>query len=163
MSIKVHQLNEDLYEIESPTRTTNITTDELNAVQDYLAPTIECTFKGRSCKHVSIDRYGQDDYGVWFTDDPTDETSGCSTRGPLEAILDEVRDELPPKYMTNSERLESLACIIELFEDFLDKKGIVIPNDEKDQEPESASNIYGTDYGNLEGQLEHLLIRLGMM
>ena len=163
MSIKVHQLNEDLYEIESPTRTTNITTDELNAVQDYLAPTIECTFKGRSCKHVSIDRYGQDDYGVWFTDDPTDETSGCSTRGPLEAILDEIRDELPPKYMTNSERLESLACIIELFEDFLDKKGIVIPNDEKDQEPESASNIYGTDYGNLEGQLEHLLIRLGMM
>ena len=163
MAIKVRQLSDDLYEIDSPTRTSNITTEELNAVQDYLAPTIECTFKGRSCKHVSIDRYGQDDYGVWFTDDPTDETSGCSTRGSLRAILEEVRDELPPKRLSNSERLETLGCIIELFEDFLDEKGIVIPNDEKDQDPDSASNIYGTDYGNLSDDLEHLLIRLGMM
>ena len=81
----------------------------------------------------------------------------------MESILRDLQDELPPRRLSNSERLESLACIIELFEDFLDEKGIVIPNDEKDQEPESASNIYGTDYGNLEGQLEHLLIRLGMM
>jgi hypothetical protein len=129
----------------------------------YTEPTNECTFKGRSCKHVIIDRYGQDDYGVWFTDDPTDDTSGCSTRGSLEDIIHEVRDELPPKLMTNSERLETLGCIIELFEDFLDEKGIVIPNDEKDESPDSASNIYGTDYGTLSDRLEHLLIRLGMM
>ena len=163
MAIKVRQLTDNVYEIESSTRTTNITTDELTAVQNYLAPSIECTFTGRSCKHVSIDRYGENDYGVWFTDNPDDDTSGCSTRGSLLDIIEEARDELPPRYMTNTERLETLGCIIELFEDFLDEKGIVIPNDEKDQEPDSASNIYGTDYGNLSDHLEHLLIRLGMM
>lgn len=163
MAIKVRQLNEDLYEIESSTRISNITTDELNALQEYLSPSVECTFKGRSCKHVSIDRYGKNDYGVWFTDDPEDEMSGCSTRGSLKDILEEVRDELPPKRLSNTERLETLGCIIELFEDFLDEKGIFIPNDEKDQSPDSASNIYGTDYGNLSDRLEHLLIRLGMM
>ena len=162
MAIKVRQLSNDLYEIESETRTSNITTDELNAVQSYLSPTIECTFKGRSCKSVVIDRYGQDDYGVWFTDDPSDESSGCSTRGPLESILYEVRDEIKPKRLSNSERLETLGCIIELFEDFLDEKGIVIPNNEKEQS-EGPCNIYGTDYGNLSDDLEHLLIRLGMM
>ena len=125
-------------------------------------PTTECTFKGRSCKNVIIDRYGENDYGVWFTDDPKDEFSGCSTRGSLEDILYECRDELKPKMMSNTERLETLGCIIELFEDFLDEKGIVIPNPDKDQDSD-ASNIYGCDYGELEGRLEHLLIRLGMM
>lgn len=65
--------------------------------------------------------------------------------------------------MTHSERLETLACIIELFEDFLDERGIDVPNDEKDQDPDSASTIYGTDYGELEGRLESLLIRLGLL
>lgn len=162
MAIKVRKLNDDTYEIESATRTTNLTTDELNAVLDYNAPTIECTFKGRSCKHVSIDRYGENDYGVWFTDDLDDDMSGCSTRGSLKDIIEEVRDELPPKQMSNTKRLETLACIIELFEDFLEEKGIDIPNPERDEDP-CGSLIYGTDYGNLSDDLEHLLIRLGMM
>ena len=63
----------------------------------------------------------------------------------------------------HSERLETLACIIELFEDFLDERGIDVPNDEKEQDPDSASTIYGTDYGELEGRLESLLIRLGLL
>ena len=129
----------------------------------YTEPTTECTFKGRSCNAIVIQRFGQDDYSAWYTDDPTDESSGCSTRGDLESILHELRDELPPKELSNSERLETLGCIIELFEDFLDEKGITIPNDEKEQSPDSASNIYGTDYGILSDRLEHLLIRLGMM
>jgi hypothetical protein len=62
----------------------------------------------------------------------------------------------------HSARLEMLCDIIEVFEDFLDEKGIVIPNDEKDQDPD-ASNIYGTDYGNLESRLESLLISFGLM
>ena len=63
----------------------------------------------------------------------------------------------------NSERLETICEFIEAFEDFLDEKGIVIPNDEKDQDPESASNIYGTDYGNLSDKIESLLIRYGVL
>lgn len=67
-----------------------------------------------------------------------------------------------PRDDSNRERLETLAAIIEVFEDFLDEKGVVIPNSEKAQDPD-ASNIYGTDYGNLSDNLESLLVRLGMM
>lgn len=62
----------------------------------------------------------------------------------------------------HSERLETLALIIELFEDFLEERGIDIPNDERDEDPD-ASLIYGTDYGDLSDRLESLLIRLGYM
>ena len=55
------------------------------------------------------------------------------------------------------ERNMGVICqFIEVFEDFLDEKGIVIPNDEKDEDPD-ASNIYGTDYGNLSDSIEELL------
>ena len=63
----------------------------------------------------------------------------------------------------NSERLETIAKFIECFEDFLDYKGIVIQNDEKEQEPESASNIYGTDYGILSDRIEELLVYYGVL
>ena len=69
----------------------------------------------------------------------------------------------PTSLDPHEERLSILNSFIEIFEDFLDEKGIVIPNDEKEQSPESACNIYGTDYGNLSGQIEALLIRLGYM
>lgn len=126
-------------------------------------PTRESDFAGRSGSTVIIHRYGQDDYSAWFTDNPNDDTSGCSVRGTLLDILEECRDEVPARKITdNSERLETICEFIEAFEDFLDEKGIVIPNDEKDQDPD-ASNIYGTDYGNLESRLDDLLVRLGMM
>lgn len=81
-------------------------------------------------------------------------------RLPANAYCRVGEKDLP--YDAHSERLTHLSLIIELFEDFLDEKGIVIPNDEKDQDPD-ASNIYGTDYGNLESRLDDLLVRLGMM
>ena len=91
-----------------------------------------------------------------------------------EGTMNEIRKRLPadpycrvgekelPATDPHTRRLEDLALIIEIFEDFLDEKGIVIPNDEKDQDPD-ASNIYGTDYGNLSDDIESLLIRLGYM
>ena len=129
----------------------------------YTDPTRESNFAGRSCGSVIIHRYGQDDYSAWFTDNPNDDTSGCSVRGTLLDIIEECRDEVPArKVMDNSERLETICEFIEAFEDFLDEKGIVIPNDEKEQDP-NASNIYGTDYGILESRLESLLIRYGVL
>jgi len=62
----------------------------------------------------------------------------------------------------SDERLEIIAPIIEIFEDFLDDKGIVIENDEKEQS-ESPSNIYGTDWGNLCDRIEAYLINLGVL
>lgn len=128
----------------------------------YTEPTIECTFKGRSCDTIVIQRFGQDDYSAWYTDDPTDDSSGCSTRGSMESILLELRDELPKRTLSNTERLETIAQFIDIFDDFLDYKGVDIPNDERDDDP-CASNIYGTDYGWLSDRIEPLLIRLGVI
>lgn len=46
--------------------------------------------------------------------------------------------------------------LIEAFEDFLDEKGIDIPNDEK-EESECPSTIYGTDYGDLQNRINEVL------
>ena len=41
--------------------------------------------------------------------------------------------------MDNTERLEIISAFIEVFEDFLDERGIDVPNAEKEQSPDSAS------------------------
>ena len=54
---------------------------------------------------------------------------------------------------------EFIGQIIDLFEDFLDEKGVVIKNPERDEEEdaEMAANIYGTDYDILSGGIEEIL------
>lgn len=47
--------------------------------------------------------------------------------------------------MTNSERMELLGMLVDVVEDWLEEKGVVIDNDEKDDDHEAA-NIYGKDY-----------------
>ncbi len=53
--------------------------------------------------------------------------------------------------------------IIEAFEDFLDEKGITVPNDDKEraiadgEDPASICNIYGTDFGDLYYTIEEIL------
>ena len=56
----------------------------------------------------------------------------------------------------HEENLTTISLFIEVFEDWLDEKGVVIPNDEKNDDPD-ASNIYGTDYGELSDRIEELL------
>lgn len=46
--------------------------------------------------------------------------------------------------------------IIEAFEDFLDERGIVLENEDK-EEDEDASNIYGMDYAELEEAVSRIL------
>lgn len=60
---------------------------------------------------------------------------------------------------------ELLGQIIDAFEDFLEEKGIDIPNDEKTDrdDPESAAIIYGTDYGQLQMSLEELMLGWGII
>ena len=64
--------------------------------------------------------------------------------------------------MEHEERLTLLGAIIERFEDPLDERGIVIQNPEKDGD-DDASNIYGTDYGELESAIESELIYYGLL
>lgn len=91
----------------------------------------------------------------------------------MDTTADEVEARLPANiycrigekdlpYDAHSERLETLALFVEVFEDFLEEKGIDIPNDERDEDP-CGSLIYGTDYGNLSDRIESLLIKLGYM
>jgi len=37
-------------------------------------------------------KHGEDDYSVWFTEDPQNNDSGYSTRGKLAQLLDELPD-----------------------------------------------------------------------
>ena len=49
----------------------------------------------------------------------------------------------------DSQLMEFCMDIIECFEDFLDRRGIVLENEDK-EEDDDASNIYGMDYAELE-------------
>ena len=55
-----------------------------------------------------------------------------------------------------SDCAEFIGQIIDLFEDFLEEKGIVIPNPEKDDDEDPAI-IYGSDYGVLQDGIEEAL------
>ncbi len=42
------------------------------------------------------------------------------------------------------------AAIIDVFEDFLDERGVVIPNSQRDEDGDmDAANIWGEDFGQL--------------
>ena len=64
-------------------------------------------------------------------------------------------DEMPVEL---NDRMEFIGQIIDVFEDFLDEKGIVIPNDDKEQSGDGAANIYGDDYDRLQAGIEDTLI-----
>ena len=54
--------------------------------------------------------------------------------------------------------MEFCMDIIECFEDFLDRRGIVLENEDK-EEDEDASNIYGMDYAELEEGVTEILYK----
>lgn len=57
---------------------------------------------------------------------------------------------------------EFVGQIIDLFEDFLDEKGVILPNQERDEDhsltPEESANIYGEDYFFLENKIKDTII-----
>lgn len=62
-------------------------------------------------------------------------------------------------YITKNEKKELVATIINVFEDFLQKRGIIIHNDVRTEasyetdHPEDLALIYGSDYGDLQDTL----------
>ena len=105
----------------------------------------------------SIDFHGEDDC-VWRFRFSPEAKEFIEDTGKISYDFD---DE-PVAKKCNGNRLEFLCSLIEVFETFLDEKGISIENDEK-LEDEDASNIYGTDYGDLESELESELIKWGVL
>lgn len=70
----------------------------------------------------------------------------------------------------NENTVQEFVCeIIEHFEDFLDMKGIELDNPEKQeaiasgQEEDAICNIYGTDYGWLQSDIEGSLKSWGLI
>lgn len=61
------------------------------------------------------------------------------------------------KKLKHEDRMLLLSDIVEDIEHFLEKKGINVPNPEKEQD-EFAGLIYGTDYGDLTAEIEKTLI-----
>ena len=57
---------------------------------------------------------------------------------------------------------EFLARIIDIFEDFLEEKGIDIDNPEK-EDNDDAAIIYGSDYGILQDRLKDLMKAWGII
>ena len=54
---------------------------------------------------------------------------------------------------------EFIGQLIDTFEDFLECKGIDIPNEEKTQEEDNTAIIYGSDYGQIEDAIMAILKR----
>lgn len=55
---------------------------------------------------------------------------------------------------------EFIGQIIDIFEDFLDEKGVVIVNPKRDEDDEEmAANIYGSDYDRLSDEITDTLKR----
>lgn len=57
----------------------------------------------------------------------------------------------------SEDRAELRGELVDVVEDFLEEKGIDIPNDEKDDD-ENAAIIYGSDYDQIANGLENVLI-----
>ena len=68
--------------------------------------------------------------------------------------------------MTSSDKLEFIGQIIDIFEDFLDEKGVKIDNPDRDRDAigDAAcgdTNIYGCDYGDLSDRIESTMTNWG--
>ena len=61
---------------------------------------------------------------------------------------------------------EFVGQIIDIFEDFLDERGVILENPERNKDPgvdpESAANIYGSNYGELQDTIEDTLVNWGI-
>ena len=75
----------------------------------------------------------------------------------------EVLKTADGEYSDTSELMRICMDIIETFEYFLDERGIVIENSEKQQDPDGACNIYGSDYGELETAIGDILYSYGLV
>ena len=65
--------------------------------------------------------------------------------------------------VSDNDKAEFIGQIIDTFEDFLDEKGIKIPNEERDHDdytdPDTYANIYGSDYDMIANALTEIMER----
>ena len=112
-----------------------------------------CTMMAPITKDFTIECRGEDDEIWCFMKDDT-EPQGWSARNGV--VVYPIGD-----------RREFIGQIIDIFEDFLDEKGIVLKNLARDEDPnlnpEEAANIYGSDYYDLEDRIGATLDSWGIV
>lgn len=59
--------------------------------------------------------------------------------------------------MDNTQRMELICSICEVFEKFLDKRGIILQNADKAEDP-NATNLYGMDFAEVYDNVEAILV-----
>ena len=118
------------------------------------------------------DKYWEDEYYEFF-----DKTRGLIDNGLIECVGedgemwcfekrtrgDEWTERNGRVVYDHGSNAELVAQIIEVFEDFLDDRGIVLHNEEKTDSGDNAANIYGTDYGELQSGVEWVLNEWGLL
>lgn len=57
---------------------------------------------------------------------------------------------------------EFVGQVIDIFEDFLEARSVKIDNEERNGDPDAAI-IYGTDYGELQSDIESMLINWNLI
>ena len=67
------------------------------------------------------------------------------------------------KRIGQNDKAEFLGQIIDIFEDFLEERGIELPNEEREQDPDNAAIIYGSDYDQLQEELEVMMVEWDLM
>lgn len=64
--------------------------------------------------------------------------------------------------VSDDSRTEFVGQLIDAFEDFLESKGISIDNPEK-EDSDNPAILYGTDYGQIQDELEDTLVKWGII
>lgn len=83
-------------------------------------------------------------------------TSAVSTTDRKEpAMTDTMKNTIPA--IKAEDMPEFAGQIIDIFEDFLEEKGVLIDNPERDEDADNAAILYGSDYGNLQDRIYDIL------
>ncbi len=128
---------------------------------------------GKRAIHIwQREKYWEDEYYKLF-----DKTRGLIDSGLIECVGedgemwcfekrtrgDEWTERNGRVVYDHGSNAELVAQIIEVFEDFLDDRGIVLHNDEKADSGDNVANIYGTDYGEIQSGIEFVLESWGLL
>ena len=96
-----------------------------------------------------------------YLTEPEYDATANALENVLHLLLEASKKTKP--VVTNEDKPEFIGQIIDTFEDFLDEKGIVIPNEERDfdedLDAENSANIYGSDYDNIASSLIEIMER----
>ena len=108
-------------------------------------------FNYRRLKREEDLRTMTDDELMDLRKDVVDEREGCSDMSCKGLALDEVcgmiDNELDYRKEHPHPKNNFIATIIDNLEDWLDEKGVQIPNNERDKDdPDNSANFYGEDF-----------------